>query len=132
MSAAENLTQQSQLHEILESLAAETPQQLSVLRGLVAFAQGLQNGGLGFSWASGLANDVCRAFDLAAEFPTWLASLPEASKNYFHGLVEALEIYQSIHGRWIAVNSLTCGDTSVQELKQIRELCLQEGLRSIY
>jgi hypothetical protein len=58
--------------------------------------------------------------------------LPEESRNYFYGLVEALEIYQSIHGRWIAVNSLTPGDTSVQELRQIRELCLQDGLRSIY
>ena len=59
-------------------------------------------------------------------------SLPEESRNYFYGLVEALEIYQSIHGRWIPVHSLTPGDPSVQELKQIREMCLEEGLRSIY
>lgn len=134
-SATPQRAQLQEVHEILESLAADTPEQLSVLRGLVAFAQGLQSRAqrdLGFAWAADIASEVCRAFDLAAEFPLWLAELPEKSKNYFYGLVEALEIYQSIHGRWISVNSLTSGDTSVQELKQIRELCLQEGLRSIY
>ena len=127
--------QKEQVFEVLESLAAQTPQELSVLRGLVAFAQSLQaraQRDLGFAWAADLAHEVCSAFGLASDFPRWLACLPEESKNYFYGLVEALEIYQSIHGRWIAVNSLTPGDTSVQELKQIRELCLQDGLRSIY
>jgi hypothetical protein len=140
MMAAEEVSagiapQYEQVSSILESLSAETPQQLSVLRGLVAFAQGLQSRAqrdLGFAWAADLAKDVCSAFGLAADFPRWLATLPEESKTYFYGLVEALEIYQSIHGRWIAVSSLTPGDTSVQELKQIRDLCLQDGLRSIY
>lgn len=128
-------TEHAQMHEVLESLAADTPQQLSVLRGLVALAQGLQTRAqrdLGFAWAADLASEVCRAFGLASDFPLWLANLPETSKNYFYGLVEALEIYQSIHGSWIAVNNLTAGDTSVEELRQIRELCLQDGLRSIY
>jgi hypothetical protein len=127
------MEEQQQLFDVLESLAAETPQQLSVLRGVVAFAQSLQaraQRDLGFAWAADLASEVCAAFNLAADFPRWLAALPEESRRYFYGLVEALEIYQSIHGRWIAVSSLTPGDTSVQELKQIRELCLQDGLRS--
>ena len=63
------------------------------------------------------------------DLPTFLGSIPEDAKRYLHGLVEAMDIYQSIYGKPL---SISLSEQSVRELKQIRDMCIEEGLRSIY
>lgn len=71
--------------------------------------------------------------NLEKTFDPWefIHQIPEQSIRYFHGLVEALDIYQSIHGKAIPV-SIDPNDDSVREIRQIRDYCIQEGLHSIY
>lgn len=66
-------------------------------------------------------------------FDPWqfIREIPEQSIRYFHGLVEALEIYQSIHGSPVPV-TVEPTDDAVREIRQIRDICIQEGLHSIY
>lgn len=61
-----------------------------------------------------------------------LEAIPEASKRYLHGLIEAIEIYRTIQGPELCVSSLATDDKKIHELRQIRDLCLEASLRSIY
>jgi len=60
-----------------------------------------------------------------------LSSLPADLQQYFYGLVEALEIYRSLHGVPVTVQDI-CAAERVHELKQIRDYCLSDSLRSIF
>ncbi len=51
----------------------------------------------------------------------------EEIHHYFAGLVEALEIYHSIHGEHFSPESIALNDKSLYEIKQIRDLCLLQG-----
>lgn len=120
---------QAPLTQILKSLAASNVEELNLLKSLVRWAQQVQEG----SSIQALNGISCRlGFSEDLDPVAFLRSLPAELHRYFHGLVEALEIYHSIHGRPVSVAELSLSNGSVRELKQIRDMCLEEGLRSIY
>ncbi len=115
----------SSLSEILNSLVARNPEEESTLQTLIGFAQSLLSLGhrdLGMAMAAQTTHP---------ELPRILTSLTEEGRTQFFGLVEALEIYQSIHGR-AAASILNLEETAVSELRKIRELCLQGGTHAYY
>lgn len=125
--------QATQIVRLLRSLVPTNEEDLSLLQKLVVCARLMQERGhsdlqLGPRLVKAESHDlqpVAVGFDL----PAFLRSIPEEASRYLHGLIEALDIYQSINGRPL---STTLSDQNVRELKQIRDMCLEEGLRSIY
>ena len=127
--------QSTQIGRLLRSLVPTNEEELSLLQNLVVCARLMQQRGhsdlqLGPRLVVAGGQDsqphpVTAGFDL----PAFIRSIPEDAKRYLHGLVEAMDIYQSIYGKPL---STTLSDQSVRELKQIRDMCLEEGLRSIY
>jgi hypothetical protein len=113
------------LSEILESLVARNPEEESVLHSVLGFAQSLLNVG---QKDLGLITAVASTEEPALK--ELLTTLPETSRTQFFGLVEALEIYQSIHGR--ASSLVRFNEAAVAELRTIRELCLQGGTHALY
>jgi len=103
------------LSTLLQSLIPKDEEELSTLRRLLHHAQRIANGG---------PEEVYDA--------QMVAAIPQEARKYFHGLVEAVEIYQTIRGGSIPASGLKAQDPSIRELKQIRDLCLQGGFGSVY
>ncbi len=59
-----------------------------------------------------------------------LAVIPAADKRYFDGLVEAFEVYHSIHGEAVPLE-MAHHTLALTELRRIRDLCLQRGLETL-
>lgn len=116
---------------VLKNLVPKDADELSLLRLVLHCAQQVQKGS---SLEPARPSSPCEAHQVfdAAELRSFVASIPEGGRRYFHGLVEALDIYQSIHGHTLKLQNVSLSDQSVHELKQIRDLCLQDGLHSIY
>jgi hypothetical protein len=57
-----------------------------------------------------------------------VAAIPPSDRRYFDGLVEAFEVYHSIHGVSVPIETLTTQDHTLGELRRIRDLCLESGL----
>jgi len=93
---------------VLRTLAVSTPEEQEILETLLGCAQRASQG-------------------IRSEVHQLVSDLPGDAQRHFHGLVEALEIYQSLHGPCSTPREL-----KLREVKQIRDLCLSEGLRSIY
>jgi hypothetical protein len=127
---------------LLKSLIPKTQEDLSRLRFLLHCAHLIQRGAALPSPEQNLENllgqsgtlvlNDYRTPGVGLDLKSFLLDLSEESRRYFHGLVEAMEIYQSIHGQSLSIHNLTLSDQSVYELRQIRDMCLEEGLRSIY
>lgn len=114
------------LTEILKSLVAQNPEEESVLQSVLGMAQSLLAVG---------QKDLGLAMAVSGEtsehgLPQLLNTLPEESRTHFSGLVEALEIYHSIHGTVSSI--LTLNESAVSELRKIRELCLEGGTHAYY
>jgi len=127
--------QAMKVSEILKSLAPKNQEELSLLRVVLSCAEKLHKGphmdlGLGPAYRSGGFLEEQPGIHFDAQ--TFLQSIPEDSKKYLHGLVEALDIYQSIYGHPLHIQNITISDKSVRALKQIRDMCLEEGVRSLY
>ncbi len=108
---------------VLKSLMPEGQQELSHLKWVLYFARRVQKG----LWQDGSATPVplfSQKQVPPGEVATFLSSLPSDCQRYFHGLVEALEIYQSIHGKEIPVDEASLRNGVVHELRQIRDMCL--------
>ena len=58
--------------------------------------------------------------------------VPEESRRYLHGLIEALEIYRSIHAEARLAPSISLNPASVNEIRQIRDMCIEEVPWSTY
>lgn len=118
------------LTELLESLVPNEPQDSVMLREVLSWANKLrQADAVALSHESTLRlQSNAAGGDLFSIF----LDLPAAAKRYFHGLVEALDIYHSIHGDDIDTSLLCANAPELVELKKIRDMCLEEGLRSIY
>ncbi len=114
------------LSDVLKSLVAHNAEEASVLQSVLGMAQSLLAMGqkdLGLAALSAPEGQE-------PELPKLLSSLPEESRTQFSGLVEALEIYQSIHGTVTSI--LNLNETAVSELRKIRELCLHGGTHATY
>lgn len=124
----------SQISDVLKSLLPKDHEELSVLRWVISCAQDARrrlsdvlpaSAGNLMAMQSAPASDAPAFYGLAA-------TLPEDAVRYFHGLVEAIEVYRSIHGHPVQVETLAMEDKAVHELRQIRDLCLDDSLHSIY
>ena len=104
-----------QIATILQSLVPRNEEELSLLQRLLHQAQ-----------------LMARGIPLYENDPGLFDAIPHDARRYFHGLVEAVEIYQSIRGQSPPVQNLTLQDPVVYELKQIRDMCLEDSFRSIY
>jgi hypothetical protein len=129
----EKIVQGIQIAQLLRNLVPNSQEELSALRRVLTFAQLLQRRThadleLGPARPAALSVETENGTDLSS----FLKAVPDDAKRYLHGLVEAMEIYQSIKGRALPVQNLTLRDQCVYELKQIRDMCLEDGLRSIY
>ena len=125
------------LSSVLKTLVPKDQEELTILQWVVESAQSLQRAslmdlGLGRLAAfshSQATTGVAPSYNQGQQL---LEQVPEDCKRYLHGLVEALDIYQTIYGKTLRGQSLSLSDKSVHELRQIRDMCLEEGLRSIY
>lgn len=98
------------LSEVLKSLLPRDEEELNTLQTVIESLQSLNR---------------ARRGDL-------IGSIPSEAHKYLHGLIEALEIYQHIYGHALTVSSLSLSGKAVHELRQIRDMCLEEGPRSLY
>jgi hypothetical protein len=117
------------LSEILKSLVARNDEEATLLQSILRVAQSFLTSGqrdMGLALAASSPSE--RESETA--LPQLLTALPEESRTHFSGLVEALEIYQSIHGPVASILSLN--ETAVTELRKIRELCLDGGTHAYY
>lgn len=135
------LTEKLKVDEVLTTLSARDSEELSVFRMLFYCAHFLHRrnqGDMGLDQGKKVINEFV-SFDLPTEAPleaiadpfAFIREIPAQSMRYFHGLVEALDIYKSIHGK-PAPQAIEPTDAAVKELKQIRDLCIHDGLHSIY
>ncbi len=126
--------QTGKVSEVLKSLVPKDQEELSILQLVVDCAQSLQRASL---MDLRLGRDIAAANQessrgMPLEAKSLLEQIPQECTRYLHGLVEALDIYQTIYGHSLQGQSLTLADKTVYELRQIRDMCLEEGLRSIY
>lgn len=129
----------NRLARVIQSLSPETQEDMALLRTVLACAQTVQkrtHGDLALRGGGGNAAveiKVMTGISPVEEAERFLLSLPSEARKYFDGLVEAFEIYHSIHGVAPALSAVgTRSDRTLQELRQIRDLCLEEGLRSVF
>lgn len=121
----------AKLAEIIQSLMPKDQEELSLLGVILECVQEGRPRGTPLSSALNFSNQS-GSFQIVSEVKSLLESIPEDARRYLHGLGEALEVFQSIHGRRLAVTSLVPSDPLLRELRQIRDLCLEDGLKSIY
>jgi hypothetical protein len=117
------------LSQILHSLIPRNPEELSLLQSLLAGVRAMHKrvyGDLGFSRVTSLSTVTLTSGYSASE--ELMAAIPAADKRYFDGLVEAYEIYHSIHGQALSIDTLSLHDGALNELRRIRDLCLEKGL----
>jgi hypothetical protein len=104
-------------------------EEMSLLRTLLLGARALHRrvyADLGFSRVS-QSPTVLHATGYS-DSEELLAAIPAADKHFFDGLVEAYEIYHSIHGQALAIETLSPKDVALTELRRIRDLCLEKAL----
>jgi hypothetical protein len=120
----------SKLVRLLESLIPDDPQDALMLREVLGWADSLRRADVATlsQTPSMRLESQYAGNDLFSLF----LGLPSAAKRYFHGLVEAMDIYQSIHGESVTTEVLSANAPELSELKRIRDMCLEDGLRSIY
>ncbi|MCB0404595.1 MAG: hypothetical protein KDD51_07390 [Bdellovibrionales bacterium] len=120
---------------VLKSLLPRDTEDLAILRFLVYCAQLIQRAGhtdLSLNRMEAVAYRDPQVPSVEFDIQKFIAGMSEASKRYFYGLIEAVDIYQSIKGRSLHSDSLVADDPVVHELRQIRDMCLDDGLRSVY
>ena len=86
----------------------------------------------GWDSSANVSTMALRQSDVEAPFAksdllSVLHSISGEPLRYFHGLVEALEVYRSIHGRDIALEPEKLRDSEIHELRQIRNMCLENA-----
>lgn len=122
-----------QLSETLKTLMARDQEELSLLRFVLHCAQLIHRAAnTDLSLGQSELAVVSASNGVGADVQNFLSDISEDSKKYLYGLVEALDIYQSIYGRALSVQNMSLTDRSIYEIKQIRDMCLQDGLKSIY
>ena len=124
----------ARITEIITNLNATSPDDLELFYQLLRAAQTIQRRNQPDIGLSNRLNSVV-GFGSSVETPLdvieFIRLIPDQVLRYFHGLVEALEIYQSIHQKPLPTQ-IEPTDSIVGELRKIREYCILEGLHSIY
>lgn len=123
------------LSDLLKSLLPKDQEEILLLKTVLACAQHFQQRTYVDFGPSGMKELMLTELSVNGglqEFLDLLHSLPADALRYFHGLVEALDVYRSIHGRGVPLNSINIDEKWVHELRQIRDICLDDGLHSIY
>lgn len=129
------LPEKRKISSVLKSLIPTNQEELSVLRFVLRCAEKARRSPyryVPFHSKSHSKETDGLNLNETLEPERFLEVIPDESKKYFHGLLEAIDIYQSIYGTTIPIQEIGLSDRSVYELRQIRDMCLEEGLRSIY
>ena len=117
------------LSAVLRSLSPRNGEELILLRALLTGVRAMHRrvyADLGYSGLNrGNTVSLSTGYRASEEL---LAAIPAGDKRYFDGLVEAFEVYQTIHGEAFPVDSQPNPDMTLGELRRIRDLCLQRGL----
>jgi hypothetical protein len=120
---------------LLKSLLPKNEEEVLVLKTVLACAAHFQQRSYVDFGPAGMKELMVT--ELAAhgglkEFLELMHTLSADALRYFHGLVEAIDVYRSIHGRTVPIDNLGLDDKWIHELRQIRDICLDDGLHSIY
>jgi len=118
------------LSQMLHTLFPRNAEEMTLLRTILSGVRAMHRRvyadlGYGSSLVPGTLSSLTTGYSASEEL---LAAIPAADKRYFDGLVEAFEIYHSIHGEAVPVESLSPQDLALRELRRIRDLCLEKGL----
>ncbi len=120
---------------LLKSLLPKDQDDVTMLRTVLACAQHFQKRtyvDFGPSGMRELMVTELSAHGGLQEFLDLLHGLPPDALRYFHGLVEAIDVYRSIHGKGVPLGTLSIDDKWMHELRQIRDICLDDGLHCMY
>ena len=117
---------------VIKSMMPKTREELSQLSWVIHFARRVQKG----VWRDPRLEPLV-AFEFAGGRPpsdvgSFIETLPSDCQVYFHGLVEALDVYHSIHGREVPLEEGSLKENIIHELRQIRDMCLDTNLRVPY
>ncbi len=117
------------LSQMLLTLFPRNAEEMNLLRTILAGVRAMHRrvyADLGYASAAVPSTiSLVTGYNASEEL---LAAIPAADKRYFDGLVEAFEIYHSIHGEAVPVDFLSPQDRALRELRRIRDLCLEKGL----
>lgn len=119
------------LSQVLYSLLPRNAEEVSLLQALLAGARAMHRRAYADLGLSRL--EVASSLTLATGYSAseeLLAVIPAADKRYFDGLVEAFEVYHSIHGEAVPLE-MAHHTLALTELRRIRDLCLQRGLETL-
>lgn len=103
----------SGMTQLLQSLTPTSPEERALLASLIACAEKVRRG------------EAVGHFD--PQSSRVLSSLSGESRTLFHGLVEAIDVYQAIHGETAEIE-----EAALPDLKKIRDLCLHDNLLGVY
>lgn len=130
------MSNENQISSLLKTLFPKTQEDLALLRSFLACALYFQDRAsldLGLDTVPAeLGMETKAAGEIELELQQMIQAIPEDAIRYFHGLVEAVQVYQSIYGQPLRIQNIGLSDKSFHELRQIRDMCLDDGLHSIY
>lgn len=113
---------------VLRTLSPETHEEVSHLQTILDYARSIYQGmhldpSLGRS-RNRVKDENMGALRANLDVRRFLDWLPRESRRHFDALMEALDIYQAIHGEFPVVRYTRNPDRTVHELRTIRDLCL--------
>lgn len=114
---------------LLQSLSPRNEEEVHTLQTALACAEfyGVNSPlGMHMTGRNGLVASQATLPGGFPEFRKFLDSVPEDAARLFHGLVDALGVYRDIHGRGFAIDQVRQNQDALAELRQIRDLCLDE------
>ncbi len=114
------------MNDLIRSLLPKDQEEMHLLQVLIDSVQSF-----GKKQADLALLPVAAAKSSIDEKSLW-EMVPEESRRYLHGLIEAVEIYQSIHGQMRMTQPIPVNPASVNEIRQIRDMCLEHVPWSTY
>lgn len=127
------------IRKVLKSLGARNEQEQYLLRTLVGLAVsvGARASDLGVA-ASLEWERASKALPESHSFPEVFNSVPEDIKNEFYRLVEAVQVFSSIHGPIQFEVHKAAAEAPVKlpewlaELRRIRDMCAAAGFKAAF
>jgi hypothetical protein len=123
------------IRTVLKSLTARNEQETYLLQTLVGLAVSVGGRASDLAVAAALEWErASKTLPQAYSFPEVFNSVPEDVKNEFYRLVEAVQVFGSIHGPIALENSLQSQQPPswLGELRRIRDLCQAAGFRAAF
>jgi hypothetical protein len=118
------------IRKVLKRLVARNQMEQDLLNALVGLAESVVGHASDLAVAASLEWErVSASLPESHSFPEVFNSVPEDVKNDFYLLVEAVQVFRSIHG---PKHLEPGGEEWLVELKRIRDLCTVTGFRTAF